>query len=264
VGLLNLQLAVRDGLVYVLEANPRASRTVPFVSKATGVAWAALAAQVCCGARLSDLGVSDGVALGVAVKMPVFPFDRFPGVDPLPGPEMRSTGEVMGMAETFGEAYAKAAQGAGLELPVAGTVFLSVADGDKPRATPLAARLEELGFQLLATQGTATGLERDGIGARVVHKVSEGRPHVVDLMVNGEIQLVINTASGSRARRDGIAIRRGALEHRIPYVATIAGGFAAAEAIAALRRGALEPRSLQAWQSRATAQRLPASRAVNR
>ena len=195
--------------------------------------------------------------------MPVFPFDRFPGVDPLPGPEMRSTGEVMGMAETFGEAYAKAAQGAGLALPVAGTVFLSVADGDKPRATPLAARLEELGFQLLATQGTAAGLERDGIKARVVHKVSEGRPHVVDLMVNGEIQVVINTATGSRARRDGIAIRRGALEHRIPYVATVAGGFAAAEAIAALRRGALEPRSLQAWQARADAQRLPGSRAAS-
>jgi len=263
VGLLNLQLAVRDGLVYVLEANPRASRTVPFISKATGVAWAALAAQVCCGARLSDLGIADGTPFGVAVKMPVFPFDRFPGVDPLPGPEMRSTGEVMGMAETFGEAYAKAAQGAGLALPVAGTVFLSVADGDKPRATPLAARLEELGFQLLATQGTATGLERDGIKARVVHKVSEGRPHVVDLMVNGEIQVVINTATGSRARRDGIAIRRGALEHRIPYVATVAGGFAAAEAIAALRRGALEPRSLQAWQARADAQRLPGSRAAS-
>ncbi len=263
VGLLNLQLAVRDGLVYVLEANPRASRTVPFVSKATGVPWATLAAQVCCGARLADLGVRDGVALGVAVKMPVFPFDRFPGVDPLPGPEMRSTGEVMGMAESFGEAYAKAAQGAGFALPLSGTAFLSVADGDKPRATPLAARLEELGFHLLATQGTASGLERDGIRARVVHKVSEGRPHVADLMVNGEIQLVINTASGSRARRDGVAIRRGALEHRIPYVATVAGGFAAAEAIAALRRGALEPRSLQAWQARAAAQRLPGSQAAS-
>jgi carbamoyl-phosphate synthase large subunit len=259
VGLLNLQLAVRDGLVYVLEANPRASRTVPFVSKATGVPWAALAAQVCCGARLADLGVADGVPLGVAVKMPVFPFDRFPGVDPLPGPEMRSTGEVMGMAENFGEAYAKAAQGAGLALPLAGSVFLSVADADKPRATPLAARLEELGFRLLATNGTAAALERDGIRARVVRKVSEGRPHVADLMVNGEIQLVINTPSGSRARRDGSAIRRGALEHRVPYVATVAGAFAAAEAIAALRRGPLEPRSLQAWQAQSKASRLPAA-----
>jgi carbamoyl-phosphate synthase large subunit len=255
VGLLNLQLAVRDGLVYVLEANPRASRTVPFISKATGVGWAALAAQVCCGARLADLGAVDGVPLGVAVKMPVFPFDRFPGVDPLPGPEMRSTGEVMGMAETFGEAYAKAAIGAGLALPPSGTVFLSVADADKPRATSLAARLEELGFALVATQGTAAALARDGIESRVVYKVSEGRPHAVDLMVNGEIQMVINTATGSRAHRDGVAIRRGALEHRIPYVATVAGAFAAGEAIAALRRGALEPRSLQTWQARATTRR---------
>jgi carbamoyl-phosphate synthase large subunit len=247
VGLLNLQLAVRDGLVYVLEANPRASRTVPFISKATGVAWASLAARVACGARLSDLGVSDGVPMGVAVKMPVFPFDRFPGVDPLLGPEMRSTGEVMGMAESFGEAYAKAALGAGLALPLSGAVFLSVADADKPRATSLAARLEELGFALVATQGTAAALARDGISARDVFKVSEGRPHAVDLMVNGEIQMVINTATGSRAHRDGVAIRRGALEHRIPYVATVAGAFAAAEAIAAFRRGTPAPRSLQSW-----------------
>jgi carbamoyl-phosphate synthase large subunit len=263
VGLLNLQLAVRDGLVYVLEANPRASRTVPFISKATGVPWATLAAQVCCGARLSELGVSDGVPLGVAVKMPVFPFERFPGVDPLPGPEMRSTGEVMGMAETFGEAYAKAALGAGLALPLAGTVFLSVADGDKPRATSLAARLEELGFALIATQGTAAALARDGIASRVVYKVSEGRPHAVDLMVNGEIQMVINTATGSRAHRDGVAIRRGALEHRVPYVATVAGAFAAGEAIAALRRGTIEPRSLQAWQTRTRAQRPASGRTVS-
>jgi carbamoyl-phosphate synthase large subunit len=263
VGLLNLQLAVRDGLVYVLEANPRASRTVPFISKATGVPWASLAAQVCCGARLAELGVTDGVPLGIAVKMPVFPFERFPGVDPLPGPEMRSTGEVMGMAETFGEAYAKAAVGAGFALPLAGTVFLSVADADKPRATSLAARLEELGFALVATQGTAAALARDGIASRVVYKVSEGRPHAVDLMVNGEIQMVINTATGSRAHRDGVAIRRGALEHRVPYVATVAGAFAAGEGIAALRRGTIEPRSLQGWQARMKAHRPASGRAAS-
>ncbi|HUK12468.1 MAG TPA: carbamoyl-phosphate synthase large subunit [Thermoanaerobaculaceae bacterium] len=251
VGLLNLQLAVRDGAVYVLEANPRASRTVPFISKATGVPWAALAAQVACGARLAELGVADGVPLGVAVKMPVFPFDRFPGVDPVLGPEMRSTGEVMGMAESFGESYAKAALGAGLALPLSGAVFLSVADADKPRVTALAARLGELGFRLIATQGTAAVIERDGIATRRVNKVSEGRPNVVDLMVNGEIQLVVNTATGSRAHKDGAAIRRGALEHRIPYVATVAGAFAAAEAIAALRGGIPEPRSLQAWRAAA-------------
>jgi carbamoyl-phosphate synthase large subunit len=190
--------------------------------------------------------------MGVAVKMPVFPFDRFPGVDPLLGPEMRSTGEVMGMAESFGEAYAKAALGAGLDLPLTGTVFLSVADADKSRAVALGARLEELGFALLATQGTAAALGRAGLAGRVVRKVSEGRPHVVDLMVNGEIQLVINTATGARAHRDGGAIRRGALEHRIPYVATVAGAFAAAEAIAALRRGTPPPRSLQSWMAART------------
>ncbi len=262
VGLINVQLAVRDGVVYVLEANPRASRTVPFISKATGIAWAALAAQVCCGARLADLGVQDGVPLAIAVKMPVFPFDRFPGVDPLPGPEMRSTGEVMGMAETFGEAYGKAALGAGLALPLSGNVFLSFADADKPRATALAARLEELGLVVLATQGTAATLARAGIPTQVVKKVSEGRPHIVDLMVNGEIQMVINTASGSRAHKDGVAIRRGALEHGVPYVATIAGAFAAAEAIAALRREDIVPRTLQEWRGRALAARQRNGRAV--
>jgi len=247
VGLMNLQLAVRDGVVYVLEANPRASRTVPFISKATGVPWASLAARVACGARISDLGVTDGVPMGVAVKMPVFPFDRFPGVDPVLGPEMRSTGEVMGLAESFGEAYAKAALGAGLALPLEGTVFLSVTDADKSRVVALGARLEELGFDIVATQGTAAVLARAGLPARTVRKVSEGRPHVVDLMVNGEIQLVVNTATGRRAHRDGAAIRRGALEYRVPYVATVAGAFAAAEAIASLRLGTPAPRSLQSW-----------------
>jgi carbamoyl-phosphate synthase large subunit len=179
--------------------------------------------------------------------MPVFPFDRFPGVDPLPGPEMRSTGEVMGLAASFGEAYAKAALGAGLDLPLSGALFLSLADVDKPRAAALAARFTELGFSLLATSGTAAALAAAGMTAEVVAKVSEGRPHVVDLMVNRRIQLVVNTATGARAHRDGTAIRRGALEHRIPYVATVAGGFAAAEAIDTLRRGALQPKPLQEW-----------------
>jgi len=247
VGLINVQLAVKDSRVYVIEANPRASRTVPFISKATGVPWAVLAARVSCGATLADLGVRDGVPMGVSVKMPVFPFDRFPGVDPLLGPEMRSTGEVMGIAASFGEAYAKAALGAGLRLPDGGTAFLSLAEPDKPRAGALGARLEELGFRLFATRGTAGALHDAGLAAEVVAKVSEGRPHVVDRMVNGDIDLVINTASGSRAHRDGTLIRRGTLEHRIPYVATIPGAFAAAEAIAAVREGTLDVRSLQSW-----------------
>ena len=253
VGLLNVQLALRDGLVYVLEANPRASRTVPFISKATGVPWAALAARVCCGARVKDLRVTDGVPLGVAVKMPVFPYDRFPGVDPLPGPEMRSTGEVMGMADTFGEAFAKAALGASVKLPLAGgAVFISMADVDKPRAAALAARFEELGFRILATAGTAARLAEAGMRAGVVRKVSEGRPHAVDLMVNGEIQLVVNTASGGRAHRDGAAIRRGALELGVPYSATIPGALAVAEAIASLRRRPASVRPLQEWAGRQT------------
>ena len=251
VGLLNVQLAVRDGTVYVLEANPRASRTVPFISKATGVPWATLAARVACGARIKDLGVDDGLPLGVAVKMPVFPFDRFPGVDPLLGPEMRSTGEVMGMADSFGESFAKAALGASMKLPLqGGAVFISLADVDKSRAAALAARFEELGFRILATTGTAAALADAGITATVVRKVSEGRPHAGDLMVNGDIQLVINTASGSRAHKDGIAIRRGALELGVPYSATVPGALAVAEAIAALRRRRLSVRSLQEWAAR--------------
>lgn len=255
VGLLNVQMAVRDGVMYILEANPRASRTIPFLSKATGVPWAALAAQVCCGATLGELGVADGAAMAVAVKMPVFPFDRFPGVDPLPGPEMRSTGEVMGLASTFGEAFAKAAMGAGLRLPLGGKVFLSLADGDKARGAALAARFIELGFELVATLGTVKSLQDAGLACAVVGKVSEGRPHVVDAMINGEIHLVVNTASGSRAHRDGLAIRRGAVDHRIPYLSTVAGAHAAAEAIAARHKGPLGVRSLQRWQRRASSRR---------
>jgi len=232
VGLLNLQLAVKDGQVWVLEANPRASRTVPFVSKATGVPWAAVAARVCCGTKLKELGLGDGKPQAVAVKMPVFPFDRFPGADPILGPEMRSTGEVMGLGASFGEAFAKAALAAGLDLPKKGNVLLSLAGPDKPRAAALASRFQELGFGLLATKGTAAVLREAGFSPREVRKVSEGRPHVVDLMVNGDIHLVVNTASGGRAHQDGHLIRRGALEHRIPYVATVPGAFAAAEAIA--------------------------------
>ena len=247
VGLLNVQLAVRDGRVFVIEANPRASRTVPFISKATGVAWASVAARVACGARLADLAISDGVARGVAVKMPVFPFDRFPGVDPRLGPEMRSTGEVMGLAATFGEAFAKAAEGAGLGLPAQGSVFLSLTEADKPRAAALASRFLELGFGLLATDGTVAALTAAGIGSQRVGKVSEGRPHVVDFMIDGKVALVINTTTGSGSRKDGAAIRRGALEHRVPYVATVAGAFAAAEAIAVLRHGVPGVYSLQSW-----------------
>jgi carbamoyl-phosphate synthase large subunit len=194
------------------------------------------------------LQVEDGKPLGVAVKMPVFPFDRFPGADPILGPEMRSTGEVMGLGLSFGEAFAKAALAAGIRLPQSGQVFLSLADPDKPRAKALASRFRELGFHLLATRGTATVLREAGFAVGVVKKVSEGRPHAVDLMVNGEIQLVVNTPASGTAHQDGQLIRRGALEHAIPYVATVPGAFALAEAITC-RHLSVAP--LQTWMANA-------------
>jgi len=246
VGLLNVQLAIQEGTVFVLEVNPRASRTVPFLARATGVPWAEVAARVACGARLDRLGVGDGAPRDVAVKVPVFPFERFPGVDPLPGPEMRSTGEVMGRGRTFGEAFAKAALAAGWRLPSGGTVLLSLADRDKPRVPAVAARFEELGFALAATAGTAAALEAAGIGpVRRVAKVGEGAPDIPALLEGGEIQLVVNTASGGRARRDASSIRRAALDAGVLNLTTVPGAFAAAEAIEALARGDLEPRALQ-------------------
>jgi len=245
-GLINVQFAIQEGRVFIIEANPRASRTVPFLARATGVPWAEIAARVCAGASLADLGVEDGVPSEVAVKVPVFPFDRFPGVDPLPGPEMRSTGEVMGRGRTFGEAFAKAALAAGWRLPQAGGILLSLADRDKPRLPALAARCVELDLALLATAGTARALAAAGFtGVRTVAKVGEGADDIPTLLARGEIQLVVNTAAGRRARSDAGSIRRAALDAGVPYLTTIPGAHAAAEAVAALRRGTLGVRPLQ-------------------
>ena len=245
-GLMNVQFAIQEGAVYVIEVNPRASRTVPFLARATGMPWAELAARVCAGASLAELGVHDGVPSEVAVKLPVFPFERFPGVDPLPGPEMRSTGEVMGRGRTFGEAFAKAALAAGWRLPQEGGVLLSLADRDKTRLPALAARFSELGFGLLATEGTARLLHDAGFPeVRTVFKVGQGDPDIPNLLAEGAVDLVVNTAAGRRAARDAPSIRRAALDANVPYFTTIPGAYAAAEAVAALRRGPLTVRALQ-------------------
>jgi carbamoyl-phosphate synthase large subunit len=248
-GLMNLQWAVKDGVAYCLEANPRASRTVPFISKATGVDWAGVAARIGLGQSLSQQEVKDGTPLAVAVKGVVFPFAKFPGVDPVLGPEMKSTGEVMGMGDTFGEAAAKALLAAGIPLPLHGTVFLSVAQGDTDRLPELAQRLVRLGFGLCATEGTARHLETSlGLKVRRINKVAEGRPHAVDLLKNGEIQWVINTPQGRAAYEDKGAIRREALRLGVPCITNLNAALAACEAVETLR-GEVRVRSLQSLQA---------------
>ena len=245
IGLLNIQFAVKGNDIYVLEVNPRASRTVPFVSKATGVPWAKIAAKVMVGRTLDELGVREVEIPYVAVKESVFPFNRFPGVDILLGPEMKSTGEVMGIDEDFGLAYAKSQIAAGQFLPLKGRVFISVKDRDKRQAVLIARELEDLGFEILATRGTCSVLRRNGIKAKEVLKVSEGRPHVVDLMKNREIHLVINTPSGKRPKEDEVLIRTTALRYGIPVVTTMAGAQATVEGIRALKMGGFKVKALQ-------------------
>ena len=247
-GLLNIQYAIRGDDIYVLEVNPRASRTVPFVSKATGIPWAKVAARVMAGKSLAELGITKEVEIThTAVKEAVFPFNRFPGVDTILGPEMRSTGEVMGIDRDFGRAYAKSQFAAGQELPRGGTVFVSVKDKDKRAIIMIARGLADLGFQIVATHGTGKVLERNGVPAGYVFKVGEKRPTVVDLIKNGEIQLVINTPSGKRPKADEVAIRTAALQYNIPIVTTIPGAWATVEGIAALIKGAIDVRPLQEY-----------------
>lgn len=236
VGLMNVQYAIKDGQLYVLEVNPRASRTVPFVSKATGIPLAKVATKVMAGHSLESLGFTKQVIPAhVSVKEAVLPFDRFPGVDPLLGPEMKSTGEVMGIDTDFGRAYAKAQIAAGQHLPVEGTVFISVQDEDKAAVLPVAKAFSEIGFTILATRGTHRFFEENGIPSKMINKVSGGRPHVVDAIMNQEIQLVINTGRGDKTRKDGYFIRSAALKYNIPYATTIAGGHAMCQGIAALK-----------------------------
>ncbi|WP_043835455.1 carbamoyl-phosphate synthase large subunit [Muricoccus aerilatus] len=247
-GLMNVQYAVKDGEIFVLEVNPRASRTVPFVAKATGIPVAKIGARVMAGAKLAEFNLDDTtISRHVAVKEAVFPFNRFPGVDVLLGPEMKSTGEVMGLDLSFERAFLKSQMGAGVKLPEGGTAFVSVKDSDKAHAVSLARRLSEMGFDLLATRGTAGRLREAGLAVRVVNKVLEGRPHCVDAIKSGDIQLVINTTGGGRSVSDSFDIRRGALTQGVPHYTTVAGARAAVHAIAALRAGTLDVAPLQAY-----------------
>ena len=247
VGLMNVQFAVRDGEIFILEVNPRASRTVPFVAKATGIPYAKIAARVMAGAKLSDFDLKKPHNGHIAVKEAVFPFHRFPGVDVMLGPEMRSTGEVMGLDYDFPSAFLKSQLGAGLSIPQGGTVFISVKDRDKPAMVPLARSLQDMGFDILATIGTAERLAEDGIEVRTINKVRQGRPHVVDAMKSNEVHLVLNTTEGAQAIADSFDLRRAALIHRIPYYTTVPGAQAVVKAIEALRGGQLEVAPLQAY-----------------
>ena len=248
VGLMNVQFAIKDDLIFVLEVNPRASRTVPFVAKATGVPIAKIGARVMAGAKLSEFRLDDdAISPHVAVKEAVFPFARFTGVDTILGPEMKSTGEVMGLDASFERAFLKSQLGAGVRLPERGTVFLSVRDNDKGGLVPMARRLHEMGFGIMATRGTAGRIRDAGLPVRLVNKVLEGRPHCVDSIQSGEVQLVINTAGGAQSVADSFDIRRSALTHGIPHYTTIAGARAAVHAIAALKAGTLEVAPLQSY-----------------
>jgi len=247
VGLLNVQFAIHgsEGL-HVIEANPRASRTVPFVSKAIGLPVAKLACRILLGERIADLNLPVDTSNGhVCVKEAVLPFDRFAGTDVLLGPEMRSTGEVMGIARDFPTAFAKAQAAAGSQLPSRGTAFITVADRDKPAAIGIASQLHDLGFELIATRGTARALNRMGVPAKAINKIGEGSPHVVDWIERGDVALVINTPVGTGARTDGYEIRRSAVARKLPCITTISGAVAAVRAISAAAHGAPEVVSLQ-------------------
>ena len=245
-GLMNIQFAVRDGEVFILEVNPRASRTVPFVSKVIGVPLANLAARIMIGKSLQDLRFTEQVVPEhVAVKEAVFPFIKFPGVDCLLGPEMRSTGEVMGIDADFPLAYAKAQLAAGVHMPLGGTALLSIKDRDKAAVAPIAAHLVEMGFTILATGGTQKFLGERGIPADFVRKVREGRPHVVDAIINGGVQLVINTVEGTKSIQDSYTIRRSAVDRNVAYFTTIPGARAVGLGIQALRKKDWDVKALQ-------------------
>ncbi|MBI5369539.1 MAG: ATP-grasp domain-containing protein, partial [Planctomycetes bacterium] len=250
-GLMNVQFAVRADRIYVIEVNPRASRTVPFVSRATGVALAKLAAKVMVGRRLRDLGFTREVEPPhIAVKESVFPFSKFPGVDIVLGPEMRSTGEVMGIDHDFGSAYMKAQMAASHKIPEQGKVFLSVKDEDKRDLIFIAKKLEDLGYELVATAGTARVLDRNGIKVRRIWKIRDGqRPNAIDLLINGEINLILNTPSGKGPKSDEARIRAFAVARNVTVITTIPGAQAAVNGIEALRRRPLTVRALQDYHA---------------
>jgi carbamoyl-phosphate synthase large subunit len=250
VGLINVQYAIKDRVVYVLEVNPRASRTIPFVSKAIGVPLASLAARVMMGEKLDDIGFTEEVHPPfVSVKEAVFPFNKFPGTDPVLGPEMRSTGECMGISDSFGSAFAKSQLAASNGLPLEGVVLITVIDSDKPTVTPIARRFHEMGFTIVATSGTAAYLRDRGIPAQVVLKVHEGRPNCLDMIVNHDTQLLINTPMGKHAQLDDYLLRQAAIVNRVSYTTTMSAANAACDAILSLKSRIQRVRSLQEWQS---------------
>jgi carbamoyl-phosphate synthase large subunit len=248
-GLMNIQFAVKDGEVYLIEVNPRASRTVPFVAKAIGQPVAKIAARVMAGEKLATFPPFKRDLPYMAVKEAVFPFARFPGVDPVLSPEMKSTGEVMGIDSDFATAFLKAQLGAGLKLPESGTVFVSVKSSDKPVILPAVQELVAMGFRIIATSGTQKYLADAGLPVEVVNKVAEGRPHIVDKIVDGEIALIFNTTEGWQSLQDSQEIRKSALANKVPYFTTAAASRATAQAIAAMRGSQLEVQSLQAYYS---------------
>ncbi len=250
IGLMNIQYAVKGDTIYVLEVNPRASRTVPFVSKATGIQWAKIAAKLMAGLTLSELGIEKEVEIShVAVKESVFPFGRFGAIDTILGPEMKSTGEVMGIDNSFGAAFWKSQLGAGQNLPIKGNVFLSVKNRDKRNVVFIAKKLSDLGFKLHATKGTAKVLANNGMEVQYVNKVSEGRPHIVDMIKNGDIHLIINTPSGRNPKTDEVAIRSSAVQYKIPYTTTLSGAQAVVNAIEIMKRGSIRVKPLQDYYS---------------
>jgi carbamoyl-phosphate synthase large subunit len=250
VGLMNVQFAIKDGVVYILEVNPRASRTVPFVAKVIGLPVAAIAAEIMAGRSLASFNLKHVKLDHIAVKEAVFPFGRFLGVDPVLGPEMRSTGEVMGLDRDFAMAFGKSQIGAGTLLPSSGTVFVSVRDRDKDRIISSLKDLQGMGFKVIATRGTKRHLEANGVPCEVINKVLEGRPHIVDAMKNRDIALVFNTTEGAKALADSKDIRRTALLNNIPYYTTLAGAVAVTKAIAALKAGSVNVAPLQSYAKR--------------
>jgi carbamoyl-phosphate synthase large subunit len=245
IGLINIQYAVAAGKLYVIEANPRASRTIPFVSKAIGAPLAKIACRLMLGERLADQHIPKASTKHVSVKEAVLPFARFAGADTVLGPEMKSTGEVMGIAADFPTAFGKAQAAAGVSLPTGGTIFITVTDTDKAAATQLAARFHDMGFDVIATRGTAQAISRMGVPVKGINKIGEGSPHVVDYIRSGSVDMVINTPTGGGARSDGYEIRNAAVRHGLPCITTMTGASAAVRAIAAQRSDPPEPRSLQ-------------------
>jgi carbamoyl-phosphate synthase large subunit len=243
---MNIQFGIMNDKVYIIEVNPRASRTIPFVSKAIGVPLAKLATKVMLGASLAELGFTKEIIPPYyCVKEAVMPFDRFENVDPVLGPEMKSTGEVMGIDKDLGAAVAKAQLAAGQRLPLEGTVFISVQDKDKASALSVAKEFHGMGFTIMATRGTARFLEENNVPAQMVKKVSSGRPHVVDAVKNNEIQLILNTGSSSQTQRDGYEIRRAAIKYKIPYATTTDGTKAICSAIKAMKKAPLSINPIQ-------------------